>query len=193
MQKRRLQWGRSYSERKTLRSKQLGLSWELASMGPLLFRAEDVDADNTLPDKFIRFNGAALIQSGRPTPTRTTDKSGQRLQWGRSYSERKTSGSLTSGLQLPELQWGRSYSERKTQKCEVWRNCHSSASMGPLLFRAEDETNYGEKVIVFMASMGPLLFRAEDCPRCNSNSKGELQGGFRGVGGSTLVSTSLLR
>ena len=48
--------------------------------------------------------------------------------------------------------------------CNVARHLDApEASMGPLLFRAEDlELEIGEAVID-SASMGPLLFRAEDC------------------------------
>ena len=68
-----------------------------------------------------------------------------------------------AGLAL--LQWGRSCSERKTVGLQAGADGCGTASMGPLLFRAEDKVR--GRVLQFMgaASMGPLLFRAEDDPR----------------------------
>ncbi len=60
-----------------------------ASMGPLFFRAE-----NLLPPRH---------------PLR-----GPLLQWGRSFSERRTGMSVWTSHRPTRLQWGRSFSERRT-------------------------------------------------------------------------------
>ena len=134
------------------------------------------------------------------------------LQWGRSCSERKTRKTVPkSDGRNWLLQWGRSCSERKTRRgigervdlaCfngaalvqsgrqqgegdAAKKNANASmgpllfraedaspeiagstveASMGPLLFRAEDAHEDGPAVAMANASMGPLLFRAEDRP-----------------------------
>ncbi len=81
-------------------------------MGPLLFRAEDA-AVLLHAEGETGFNGAALVQSGR------------------------RGGGGVQQKHCPLLQWGRSCSERKTWFLR--RGYHPDrASMGPLLFRAED-------------------------------------------------------
>ncbi len=60
-----LQWGRSFSERRTRRH--AGPDREgVASMGPLFFRAENREQEELLPLLPLCFNGAALFQSGEP-------------------------------------------------------------------------------------------------------------------------------
>ncbi len=65
-----------------------------ASMGPLFFRAE-----NGLDRISYRlangcFNGAALFQSGEQPEPKPEPKTEPALQWGRSFSERRTSACI---------------------------------------------------------------------------------------------------
>ena len=136
-----------------------------ASMGPLLFRAEDAGPLRSFSRGTSSFNGAALVQSGRRQVTLSTPAStGRSLQWGRSCSERKTRYLTTGGTAGgAALQWGRSCSERKTSHVSrLWMRETIEASMGPLLFRAEDGMSWPPRDALRRASMGPLLFRAED-------------------------------
>ncbi len=106
-------------------------------MGPLFFRAE-----NASKTRFCRacrcFNGAALFQSG----------------------ERASSLYLVR-LRV-ELQWGRSFSERRTVLISHRREPPADASMGPLFFRAENAYRLEARQFHQTASMGPLFFRAEN-------------------------------
>ncbi len=108
-------------------------------MGPLFFRAENGDV---------------------PPPP----ESRASLQWGRSFSERRTgfpasvttnsraasmgplffraentSHQIAIGVENRELQWGRSFSERRTLSLSHTGPGYLSASMGPLFFRAEND------------------------------------------------------
>ncbi len=135
-----LQWGRSCSERKTTRSHRCAPSADRASMGPLLFRAEDwarVPGGEWVP---TGFNGAALVQSGRRV--RMSGRSA--AQFGASMG--------------PLL-----FRAEDARRPQAPGSGAPAASMGPLLFRAED-TLCGPELgrAIRTASMGPLLFRAED-------------------------------
>ncbi len=158
-----LQWGRSFSERRTFEWRLVNGRLIVASMGPLFFRAENksVDAGHeeisraSMGPLFFRaennsrripvsptkscFNGAALFQSGERYVDRSTGVGGLWLQWGRSFSERRTArkhlvrvatalasmGPLFFRAENLEsfpgrrwrnkLQWGRSFSERRTR------------------------------------------------------------------------------
>ncbi len=131
-------------------------------MGPLLFRAEDSERRSSGVSAWDCFNGAALVQSGRrpaANPRRTTRPSfngAALVQSGRlakldSVQVRQTSFNGAALVQsgrraeearysklIQELQWGRSCSERKTGCPAPPRARRCTASMGPLLFRAED-------------------------------------------------------
>ncbi len=58
-----LQWGRSFSERRTL-DPHIWVFRPEASMGPLFFRAENRNRWTARSPIVMRFNGAALFQSG---------------------------------------------------------------------------------------------------------------------------------
>ncbi len=181
-----LQWGRSCSERKTRYPVQRLEQMRRASMGPLLFRAEDCSP--------LGHVGQAVSASMGPLLFRAEDmamaapaSSAARLQWGRSCSERKT---------------GRETIDRLTRLC---------ASMGPLLFRAEDVHTFApssraslqlqwgrscserktprwyEVRFTLGASMGPLLFRAEDGTETHS-----FLHVCRGFNGAALVQSGRL-
>ena len=134
-----------------------------ASMGPLLFRAEDISTSNS------GSVSATALQWGRSCSERKTQHligmlcERRELQWGRSCSERKTATSGNPTETKTGLQWGRSCSERKTTRTTSPGRRFQQASMGPLLFRAEDAVTL-ELIgrLWCAASMGPLLFRAED-------------------------------
>ncbi len=109
-----LQWGRSFSERRTLFFRHLSPLPHVASMGPLFFRAEN-DYPREPPTRCRRFNGAALFQSGERGSRWRPPQCPNPLQWGRSFSERRTWGSTGATVaDTGELQWGRSFSERRT-------------------------------------------------------------------------------
>ncbi len=134
-----------------------------ASMGPLLFRAEDLARSQRATRGPPSFNGAALVQSGRHQ---------LRPEWHEYHLS-------FNGAAL--VQSGRPVIESAANAPTV------IASMGPLLFRAEDEKletavgrleslQWGRSCSerktrlslaiscphLLEASMGPLLFRAED-------------------------------
>ncbi len=156
-------------------------------MGPLFFRAENrtkapgsrsncprfngaalfQSGEHATPYKRLLratcFNGAALFQSGEPPPRHQPHHHPAMLQWGRSFSERRTicrstapevgeSASMgplffraenframtTPFIRPIRLQWGRSFSERRTMYARHRANLMVLASMGPLFFRAEN-------------------------------------------------------
>ncbi len=113
---------------------------EQASMGPLFFRAENVFPPAKAP-RTGSFNGAALFQSGEHQATLCVLPTGMGLQWGRSFSERRTGSAAWSGV-IPR-----------------------GASMGPLFFRAENTSHQIPVGVQDGASMGPLFFRAENIHR----------------------------
>ncbi len=64
----------------------------------------------------VRFNGAALFQSGEQLLRNLAQFRQQWLQWGRSFSERRTTLlSAIPAAYVNPLQWGRSFSERRTR------------------------------------------------------------------------------
>ena len=160
-----LQWGRSCSERKT--------------------RCGD-----RCPDRQNNgFNGAALVQSGRPgDPPGVLPLGPQLLQWGRSCSERKTKPISDGGRRSSGLQWGRSCSERKTpqdpltspppQSLQWGRSCSERKTDSAVGSQPGTQRFNGAALVQsgrpyrnewclnrLHASMGPLLFRAEDAAR----------------------------
>ncbi len=115
------------------------------------------------------------------------------LQWGRSFSERRTRGHRRVGHRAGLLQWGRSFSERRTSFVVLLcfaTPCFNGAalfqsgepvteeealvlllgaSMGPLFFRAENQVaGHHEQSAGRRASMGPLFFRAENASRVDA-------------------------
>src|SRR5690606_38498874 len=110
-----------------------------------------------------RFNGAALLQRGRPDKQLSGIGFSSTLQWGRASSARKTadgwqclplSGRFNGAALLQRgrhagdrqearlmilLQWGRASSARKTLRATHLFLPERSASMGPRFFSAEDE------------------------------------------------------
>ena len=115
-----LQWGRSCSERKTIRR-------------PLRLLAE-----------IGGFNGAALVQSGRPVPMRRWTRDTWCFNGAALVQSGRRRDDYREVLLLLTLQWGRSCSERKTGECGGEHYRHNLASMGPLLFRAEDAARASE-------------------------------------------------
>ncbi len=155
-------------------------------MGPLFFRAENESHPIVSWSNPERFNGAALFQSGERHFACWTVGCAMKLQWGRSFSERRTfdrrranhSRRCFNGAALfqsgePEFRsikfgpWTSFNGAALFQSGEraFWRGawrCHSQASMGPLFFRAENCVLGGRGIAVAAASMGPLFFRAEN-------------------------------
>ncbi len=159
-----LQWGRSFSERRTLPTQHHSPRLRsTASMGPLFFRAEnghrwEVGPPNdsaSMGPLFFRAENVDLwpIATFSPTP----------LQWGRSFSERRTRPLARGHARGQSLQWGRSFSERRTHATDRragWDK--AGASMGPLFFRAENVVTTRKGCGSGLASMGPFFFRAEN-------------------------------
>ncbi len=83
-------------------------------MGPLFFRAEN--------NKIFRELGRQLLASMGPLFFRA-ENSVPWLTW----------------CAAPSLQWGRSFSERRTQPGSNQDSVGLAASMGPLFFRAENK------------------------------------------------------
>ncbi len=136
----------------------------IPSMGPLFFRAENSQYDrcNPGPPSDPSMGPLFFRAENPPTPPATQLRTG--LQWGRSFSERRTVGRR----RLPRppgtrLQWGRSFSERRTPTVDDDSGLPCVPSMGPLFFRAEN-TGGGLVPASGLAgpSMGPLFFRAEN-------------------------------
>ena len=159
-----LQWGRSCSERKTrlttrIRKQVVTLQW-----GRSCSERKTKSSASPQSSASSGFNGAALVQSGRRTE-----------RFDINYHERGFNGAalVQSGRRRSatffftrnvQLQWGRSCSERKTPSNLINASKYGAiASMGPLLFRAEDSVfDNRRNCWRSSASMGPLLFRAED-------------------------------
>ena len=143
-ERKRLQWGRSCSERKTISSP--GKVETVASFnGAALVQSGRHHRRRHQGPPRNCFNGAALVQSGRhPVREVVGSLAEAGLQWGRSCSERKTGRSVRHGRHAGgfngaalvqsgrpcsgccsncfgccSLQWGRSCSERKTIRHEI--------------------------------------------------------------------------
>ncbi len=182
-----LQWGRSFSERRTRTSSrpsgqrrcfngaalfQSGERIEIqgaelqsrASMGPLFFRAENTTGS---PCRMP----AHRLQWGRSFSERRTLLSTVgaccplRLQWGRSFSERRTAVS-PAGIRRMDatLQWGRSFSERRTSRAFSASVACMSRFNGAALFQSGELSVAAGDTPRTLASMGPLFFRAENVP-----------------------------
>ncbi len=205
-----LQWGRSFSERRTAVGRVPGrrrpgfngaalfqsgepsascACWEVtcASMGPLFFRAENPAAAAALAAAVRCFNGAALFQSGERTGLgghrelvaasmgplffRAENLMGlpvvprtPALQWGRSFSERRTNPPRPSPAPAITLQWGRSFSERRTLARLLNLRLHFLLQWGRSFSERRTIGLRGGGICDFAASMGPLFFRAENLP-----------------------------
>ncbi len=110
-----------------------------ASMGPCLFSMEDFRRGRIAECPRCSFNGAMLIQHGRPP--------GQ---------ERRTSRPQFRASMGPCL-----FSMEDT--CgQKWSSADRLASMGPCLFSMEDPKGIVGKIDYKYASMGPCLFSMED-------------------------------
>ncbi len=131
-----LQWGRSFSERRTPR-------W-LASW--------------LLPPAF---NGAALFQSGELEIPHSPD-SVSRPSMGPLFFRAENLLHALLGRRWDALQWGRSFSERRTPLTLVLPPLTGQPSMGPLFFRAENIHPGRRLHRQCNPSMGPLFFRAEN-------------------------------
>ncbi len=165
-----LQWGRSFSERRTRR-----MGWPvpaaMASMGPLFFRAENPSSMIAPYCVIERFNGAALFQSGERRQVGSLER-GPLASMGPLFFRAENWALPLYGAPPDGLQWGCSFSERRT--ClGIALHFHRRASMGPLFFRAE---NVNDKIISPLqekASMVPLFFRAENWSASRPAAKAE--------------------
>ncbi len=108
-------------------------------MGPLFFRAENL------------------------TTSRTRTSRNPPLQWGRSFSERRTRATFRAAAGGPLASMGPLFFRAENVGVLVDVDPPTQASMGPLFFRAE---NWGDRLPLGVnrpeASMGPLFFRAEN-------------------------------
>ncbi len=132
-----------------------------ASMGPLFFRAENlapvdthgVGLDASMGPLFFRAENWSAPQS---------DTTATSLQWGRSFSERRTATSEAEVVTLyQKLQWGRSFSERRTRIVRPASRSLRSFN-GAALFQSGERPLGHWKDVDSPASMGPLFFRAEN-------------------------------
>ncbi len=112
----RLQWGRSCSERKTDRIAAALALVQMLQWGRSCSERKTRSSLSPMSRCERGFNGAALVQSGRPRFRKSTRQTNGWLQWGRSCSERKTIAADSPERSPLMLQWGRSCSERKTQR-----------------------------------------------------------------------------
>ncbi len=188
-----LQWGRSFSERRT-RNKSTKTAAGRRFNGAALFQSGEHTLRARLIPRTRCFNGAALFQSGERKEVALGHRQVQGLQWGRSFSERRTVHHLgdddgeaqasmgplffrAENLRQPSgenamrwLQWGRSFSERRTNRNAIIATFRANASMGPLFFRAENRS----KPIARRSSRGfngAALFQSgEPRPICSCGS-----------------------
>ncbi len=135
---RRLQWGRSFSERRTCDQGVCRIGVGELQWGRSFSERRTWGHRRARPPHQPGFNGAALFQSGEPAAIWAMRVGRCSLQWGRSFSERRTLWSSSSWSSKVQLQWGRSFSERRTPRRLRERRNRSGASMGPLFFRAEN-------------------------------------------------------
>ncbi len=131
-----LQWGRSFSERRTR-------VWGSSRMtkfgrfnGAALFQSGERPQDLLLRLASCCFNGAALFQSGEPA-----------------QRSRRGEQARFNGAALFQSGEPRHLPHRRYRRV---------ASMGPLFFRAENYGAIGVAADLMIASMGPLFFRAEN-------------------------------
>ena len=81
-------------------------------MGPRFFSAEGILLVGCVAN-LKTFNGAALLQRGRPPASQPRYAKPDSLQWGRASSARKALGTAGNNTILIYLQWGRASSARK--------------------------------------------------------------------------------
>ncbi len=107
------------------------------------------------------------LQWGRSFSERRTLRHGRslkvlnRLQWGRSFSERRTAVKIDTKGQVSRLQWGRSFSERRTATASA-KKVETGGFNGAALFQSGEPGGEQQPQRVHLASMGPLFFRAEN-------------------------------
>ncbi len=133
----RLQWGRSFSERRTAIASPSSHHSKKASMGPLFFRAEN--------------------ESCKPK-----EKPAPELQWGRSFSERRT-GRRNRGTSQPDRFNGAAlFQSGEHADGKPLLKPGDERFNGAALFQSGERSSHTLPVSARRASMGPLFFRAEN-------------------------------
>ncbi len=163
-----LQWGRSFSERRTPIQAIL-YSRQACFNGAALFQSGERDRlFHGVYEPSRRFNGAALFQSGEPDAVAMYARH-RALQWGRSFSERRTTHGVFPRASVPSFN-GAALFQSGEHGYALDRSAGPvPASMGPLFFRAENIVGVRlSELNASLASMGPLFFRAEN--RSNRSS-----------------------
>ncbi len=180
-----LQWGRSFSERRTgpatppvicrhaFNGAALFQSGELCGGGGghrvwsflqwgRSFSERRTRRPGGVPRRGGTFNGAALFQSGERHRSPASLANSATLQWGRSFSERRTGPARVPSAAVPSLQWGRSFSERRTLACSAASGQSTPTFNGAALFQSGELGLLADETRESLPSMGPLFFRAEN-------------------------------
>ncbi len=136
-------------------------------MGPLFFRAENTRRVTASPSGFSRFNGAALFQSGERWPGTVRRSTGFCFNGAALFQSGERPYRALRARNIRPLQWGRSFSERRTTRpptrpARVPAPCFNGAA---LFQSGELKRERLPRLLTFHASMGPLFFRAENEPR----------------------------
>ncbi len=108
-----------------------------------------------------RFNGAALFQSGEhPPPDPPRPGACPVLQWGRSFSERRTGGGIPQLTSFPESFNGAALFQSGERHHQPHRGGDRRASMGPLFFRAENARSESPRQRIAACFNGAALFQS---------------------------------
>ncbi len=157
----------------------------MASMGPLFFRAENAlrrivqeDSRASMGPLFFRAENAAgpVLRAGFGVPSmgplffRAENKFHRQdspvpawpLQWGRSFSERRTSQPVADPIFLQSFNGAALFQSGEPNLGVSVSLEFLRPSMGPLFFRAENGPAVGRVFCQHVASMGALFFRAEN-------------------------------
>ncbi len=133
-----------------------------ASMGPLFFRAENSQMEPGAPSCHRAASMGPLFFRAENGPTQSRPRERLPASMGPHFFRAENANALLARFWVGLLQWGRSFSERRTDPGIQAKSEHCAASMGPLFFRAENIAAGLLGNRADSASMGPLFFRAEN-------------------------------
>ncbi len=182
----KLQWGRSFSERRTCLRRRSRAARNRFN-GAALFQSGEPASVETATAGSHGFNGAALFQSGEPDRGRVFGPRGRASMGPLFFRAENGTGLRGSSGEFGasmgplffraenqwwvserhlhhELQWGRSFSERRTFGLVHMRrgDCRFN---GAALFQSGEHSSVMSPSLARSASMGPLFFRAENVPK----------------------------
>ena len=111
-----LQWGRTLSSAEVGDAADNATQAGEASMGPHSFKCGSPADLPATERRGLRFNGAALFQVRKFSPSILLLAQDLSLQWGRTLSSAEVLGSRTTLRQVAMLQWGRTLSSAEVAR-----------------------------------------------------------------------------